>query len=1049
MRRLLLGLLVFASLAFVPGHAFALNGDVTADGVFDLRDPLALCRFLAGTTSSLPAAQNGDVNFDGVLTKADVDVMMLAMVGVPLPQPPLSVTPLSLDFGDVNAGADASLDILLANNGGAAVMVQSIALGAGSSGSFSIVSAPPTPATIPAGGQATVTIRYAPAMVGMDAGSVAILSGGGNVNVTLKGRGVAPVLSVAPLSLDFGDVLSGNETFLDTVVRNDGNADLIVNSIAPGPGTSADFSIHAAPATPFTLPPGQQSTVTIRYAPAQTGTDSGSIEILANGGSAAVTLAGRGVAPALDVNPTVLDFGNVIAGGSQARSFLVTNTGSAPLQVTGVALQLGGSPDFSLTPLPPTPFSIAPGGTQSVEVGYMPSGVGPDTGHVEVHTNAGDALVALTGAGVVPVIDVVPQSLDFGNVLVGQTAALPVEIINAGTADLSVSSIAFVSGGSPDLTLQNVPALPVAILPGHSVFVDVVYTPGQVGPDTATLRIESNDVSAPSVEVPVQGNGVQPGVMVHPNALVFSNVRAGHTLDLDFMITNSGSLDLTVSALALKSGTSSDFTLASPRQTPFTLTPGNAETVTVRYGPATAGADAGAVSIDTSAGAAQVDLTGSAIAPRISVTPLSLDFGNVRLGLQSTLEVTVSNIGSDTLNVSGISLSGSADFSLAAPPSVPLGLAPGDSAVLHAVYVPGQDGPDSGLLTIASDDVASPSVAVDLSGDGVSPHLVVSPASIDFGDVTIGFTRTRSVTVKNTGTGDLTLSAPSLAAGSSAAFTISSQPSLHLGPGGMTTFNVAYAPAGVAGDSGTVSIGSDGGSAMVALTGNGITGASVVSIALSPLLPTLASGDCVQMHAVALLTDTSLIDVTSVAVWSSADPGAATVGSTGLVMGVGQGVSAVSAAFGGVSVETDVTVLPAGTLRISAPCGEVSAGAAFEGEVTVDAGSMPLGSYAVRIQYDPAVVKITGIAGGLTPAFGAAPGADPSTLTSGATIFAAYQNTSLSSPSGVASVARISFEVTGGPGSSGSISLQAVTLLATDLADIPWTNVPLLVAVAP
>ncbi|HZE89283.1 MAG TPA: choice-of-anchor D domain-containing protein, partial [Verrucomicrobiae bacterium] len=538
--------------------AFPLDGDVTGDGVFDLRDPLALCRFLSGKNQSLPAAQNGDVNFDGVLSRADLDLMMQAMIGVPLPAPPLSASPASLDFGDVEVGDELTRGFDIRNNGAVPTTVNSIALSVSLSPAFSIVSRPPLPVTIPAGGSVSVTVRYAPTMVGDDLSSVGILGAGPPLFVALKGHAVAPPFSVSPTAMPFGDILVGNESLLDFEIRNDGNVPLAVQSVAPAPGTSAAFTVHAAPPTPFSIAPGDHALVTIRYAPAQTGPDAGSIDVVTGAGSANVALTGRGVAPALDVAPGAIDFASVLAGDAQSRNFTITNSGSAPLEVTGVGLQIGSSPDFHLAPLPPTPFTIDPGDSRMVEVDYLPSGVGTDTGKVEIHTNAGDAFVDLVGAGVAPVIDVVPLSLDFMNVLVGQTKSLPVEIVNSGSADLTLSVVGLLVGGvlppvppPMDFALQNVPALPVTVAPGTSRVVDVVYAPLQVGGDTTAVHIESNDPATPMVDVPVTGNGVQPGVMVHPNLLLFSNVRAGQVADRDFDITNSGGLDLFVTALAV------------------------------------------------------------------------------------------------------------------------------------------------------------------------------------------------------------------------------------------------------------------------------------------------------------------------------------------------------------------------------------------------------------------------------------------------------------------------------------------------------------------
>jgi len=189
--------------------------------------------------------------------------------------------------------------------------------------------------------------------------------------------------------------------------------------------------------------------------------------------------------------------------------------------------------------------------------------------------------------------------------------------------------------------------------------------------------------------------------------------------------------------------------------------------------------------------------------------------------------------------------------------------------------------------------------------------------------------------------------------------------------------------------------------------------------------------------------------VTGAASWSSLDPSAAAVGSTGLVSALAVGATTVSASYGGFTASSAVTVDPAGTLRIALPCGEVAPGATFTAEVTVDAGARPLGAYAIRIGYDPAVVRITGIVGGVTGPFAVDPGASPSSFGTGTTLIAAYQNASVTQPSGVVSVARVSFEVIGARGGSSAVSLQAVTLAATDLTDIVWTNIPARVVVTP
>jgi len=251
------------------------------------------------------------------------------------------------------------------------------------------------------------------------------------------------------------------------------------------------------------------------------------------------------------------------------------------------------------------------------------------------------------------------------------------------------------------------------------------------------------------------------------------------------------------------------------------------------------------------------------------------------------------------------------------------------------------------------------------------------------------------------------------------------------------------------GDAASVEIAGNGGSASIPLDGNGVTGATVVSITLGPVSPTLEPGGCVQLRAVALLTNATTFDVTGVAAWSPLDPGIAAVGPTGLVIGAAPGLSSISVDFGGAHAETDVTVVSPGTLRLATPCGDVGAGSVVTSELTLKTGALPLGSYAIRVHFDPAIVKITAIEGGATSEFSAAPSFDPSTFTSGATVIAAFQTSSLSSPAGDLSLAKISFQVIGPAGSAGLVSLEAITLSSTGLFDVPSTHVPVFITVSP
>lgn len=90
-----------------------------------------------------------------------------------------------------------------------------------------------------------------------------------------------PDISLNPSSLDFGTVNIGDSPTLTTEVQNTGDADLEVTNIALCSGTSTEFT-SSSPALPFTVTPGSSETLSVVYTPADTGIDTGCIEIASN-----------------------------------------------------------------------------------------------------------------------------------------------------------------------------------------------------------------------------------------------------------------------------------------------------------------------------------------------------------------------------------------------------------------------------------------------------------------------------------------------------------------------------------------------------------------------------------------------------------------------------------------------------------------------------------------------------------------------------------------------------------------------------------------------
>lgn len=91
-----------------------------------------------------------------------------------------------------------------------------------------------------------------------------------------------------------------------------------------------------------------------------------------------------------------------------------------------------------------------------------------------------------------------------------------------------------------------------------------------------------------------------------------------------------------------------------------------------------------------------------------------------------------------------------------------------------------------------------------------------------------------------------------------------------------------------------------------------VTGASLVSLDITPKDPTVIKGMTQQFKATGTFTDNSSQDMTSVAAWSSSDPSIAsisnTAGSRGLATSLSGGTTSITATFGNITAQTTMTV---------------------------------------------------------------------------------------------------------------------------------------------
>ncbi|MFT5684654.1 MAG: hypothetical protein ACI8RZ_005598 [Myxococcota bacterium] len=229
-------------------------------------------------------------------------------------------------------------------------------------------------------------------------------------------------------------------------------------------------------------------------------------------------------ADCLTLSPLSLDFASlaVLDGESASEVVTLTNTCAVAVSLYSVALE-GDTDVFSTVPV--SGGDLGAGVALTFTIQYVPEASGEHAAQLVVESELGTLSTDLTGEGVAPDIAVTPAELSFGEIDAGCSPQQTVTIKNAGDETLIISGLDFSSETSTfSLNLneaENGP-LPWSLALSDEVAVEVAFTPSNLGFDSASLVITSNDPSTREVTVLSEGQGgtfeQQIDVLIQPDA---------------------------------------------------------------------------------------------------------------------------------------------------------------------------------------------------------------------------------------------------------------------------------------------------------------------------------------------------------------------------------------------------------------------------------------------------------------------------------------------------------------------------------------------------
>ncbi|MDP8228440.1 MAG: choice-of-anchor D domain-containing protein, partial [Candidatus Electryoneaceae bacterium] len=242
--------------------------------------------------------------------------------------------------------------------------------------------------------------------------------------------------------------------------------------------------------------------------------------------------------PEIVVEPGMINFGGVHTGLDAERTITITNSGLVPLHVEIVTIV----PDD-------LPFNIVEGGEEvelepdgehNVTVRFAPG----DTGDFEAilrvvnddpENEQVDVILIGLGEPPVPVINVEPQALDFGEAVLRMQTERTITITNSGDTILVVTDISFVG---EDAGSFSVVGGDFSLIPDQAIEITIVCVSTSLGQNWAELIIANNDPEAEEYDVPLTGRTVLP----QPHYEFTDNTGVNHSLLILSVILDNESL---------------------------------------------------------------------------------------------------------------------------------------------------------------------------------------------------------------------------------------------------------------------------------------------------------------------------------------------------------------------------------------------------------------------------------------------------------------------------------------------------------------------------
>jgi hypothetical protein len=383
--------------------------------------------------------------------------------------------------------------------------------------------------------------------------------------IPLSGTGLGPLVTAGTKTLDFGDVLIGETktaeqitvTFTDPVGLLTDEGVISLAKAEEYLGTDSTFKVVSIERSPSATETADVVAVTLSFAPVTPGEYLDTLVINATKARAfRIPLSGTGFKPAIAASLETLNFDNVLIGETKTAEVITVTltdplgllTDEGVISLAKAAEYAGTDSIFKVVSIERSASATEAADVVEVTLSFTPVAPGEYRDTLLVNaTHADEYSIPLNGTGFKPVIAASLETLNFDNVLIGETKTA--EVITVTLTDpvglltdegvISLAKAAEYAGTDSIFKVVTIERSASATETADVVAVTLSFTPVAPGEYRDTLLV--NATGANEYSIPLNGTGIEAsaiskvaaaaiGLSVNAGTFVVSHAPVGSTV---------------------------------------------------------------------------------------------------------------------------------------------------------------------------------------------------------------------------------------------------------------------------------------------------------------------------------------------------------------------------------------------------------------------------------------------------------------------------------------------------------------------------------------